>query len=155
MSNGLGQPRCAGHAVVHTRHTSSTHPAGARCREARRKIKAHEVWLTPCGCRADARMAGPTVRRFGGSCSCAHHPLPSSEEFRPRSQGVGAAGTPGGDLAEELQGGCPAYFKQDDKTYYEASELLQRAGSAAGAEQGHLLRQAVDLMLKVLAVFRA
>ena len=64
-------------------------------------------------------------------------------------EAAAAAGTPGGDLAEELQSGCPAYFKQDDKTYYEASELLQRAGSAAGQQQAALLRQAVDLMLKV------
>ena len=94
-------------------------------------------------------MLDPTVRHFGGSCSCANHPRLSCAELWSSSHGVGAAGTPGGDLAEELQSGCPAYFKQDDKTYYEASELLQRAGSAAGAEQAHLLRQAVDLMLKV------
>ena len=59
------------------------------------------------------------------------------------------AGSAGGSLSEELQAGCPAYFKQADKTYYEASELLARAGHASGGDQATLLSQAVDLMLKV------
>ena len=57
----------------------------------------------------------------------------------------------GGSLSEELQAGCPAYFKQADKTYYEASELLARAGNASGSDQATLLAQAVSLMLKVLS----
>ena len=55
----------------------------------------------------------------------------------------------GGSLSEELQAGCPAFFKQADKTYYEASELLARAGNASGSEQATLLSQAVSLMLQV------
>ena len=35
------------------------------------------------------------------------------------------------DLAAALQGGCGAYFREDDKLYYQASGLLQRAEAAA------------------------
>lgn len=68
-------------------------------------------------------------------------------EACPKHACTGAAG---GNLSDELQTGCPAYFKQADKTYYEASELLARAGNAAGSEQATLLSQAINLMLKVL-----
>ena len=49
-----------------------------------------------------------------------------------------------------LSGGCPSFFKEDDKTFYQASGLLQRAeGTPAAAERAHLVREALRLMLKV------
>lgn len=54
------------------------------------------------------------------------------------------------DLAASLQSGCPSYFKEDDKTFYQASGLLQRAEStSASAERDSLVNQAVQLMMKV------
>ncbi len=51
-----------------------------------------------------------------------------------------------------LSGGCPSYFKEDDKTFYQASGLLQRAeATAAAAERSHLTREALRLMMKVCA----
>ncbi len=37
------------------------------------------------------------------------------------------------DLAAALQRGCGSYFREDDKLYYQASGLLQRAEAAAAA----------------------
>lgn len=54
------------------------------------------------------------------------------------------------DLSAVLSGGCPSYFKEDDKTFYHASGLLQRAeATAAEAERSHLTREALRLMMKV------
>ena len=54
------------------------------------------------------------------------------------------------DLSVQLAQTCPAYFKEDDKIFYEASGLLQRAEAAtAAAEKDHLTRSALKLMLKV------
>lgn len=36
------------------------------------------------------------------------------------------------DLSAALQGGCPSYFREDDKLYYRASGLLQVWGGACG-----------------------
>ncbi len=36
-----------------------------------------------------------------------------------------AAGGVAEDLSAALQGGCPSYFREDDKLYYRASGLLQ------------------------------
>jgi hypothetical protein len=44
---------------------------------------------------------------------------------------AGAVGGVAEDLAAALQGGCGAYFREDDKLYYQASGLLQRAEAAA------------------------
>ena len=50
---------------------------------------------------------------------------------------------------------CPAYFKEDDKIFYEASGLLQRGEAAnAAAEKDHLTRAALKLMLKVRCQLR-
>lgn len=54
------------------------------------------------------------------------------------------------DLSASLAQSCPAYFKEDDKIFYEASGLLQRAEAAtAAAEKDHLTRLALKLMMKV------
>ena len=54
------------------------------------------------------------------------------------------------DLSAQLAQSCPAYFKEDDKIFYEASGLLQRAEAAmAAAEKDHLTRSALKLMMKV------
>ena len=60
------------------------------------------------------------------------------------------AGGVAADLAARLQSGCPSYFKEDDKTFYQASGLLQRAeATAPPAEKEDLVNQAVQLMMKV------
>ncbi|EFN51092.1 hypothetical protein CHLNCDRAFT_141404 [Chlorella variabilis] len=54
------------------------------------------------------------------------------------------------DLAAALQRGCGSYFKEDDKLYYQACGLLQRAEAAAAmADREVLTREAVSLMLRV------
>lgn len=54
------------------------------------------------------------------------------------------------DLSARLAQSCPAYFKEDDKIFYEASGLLQRAEAATAAgDRDHLTRQALKLMMKV------
>ena len=54
------------------------------------------------------------------------------------------------DLSAQLAQRCPAYFKEDDKIFYEASGLMQRAEAAtAAAEKDHLTRSALKLMMKV------
>jgi hypothetical protein len=56
------------------------------------------------------------------------------------------------DLSGALSGGCPGYFKEDDRTFYAAAGLLQRAeASPAAAERKHLTREALRLMLKARA----
>ena len=58
------------------------------------------------------------------------------------------------DLSARLAQSCPSYFKEDDKIFYEASSLLQRAEAAtAAAEKDHLTRQALKLMMKVSCCF--
>jgi nuclear pore complex protein Nup155 len=53
------------------------------------------------------------------------------------------------DLSAVLSGGCPSYFKEDDKTFYQASGLLQRGeATTATAEREHLTREALRLMMK-------
>ena len=48
------------------------------------------------------------------------------------------------------QAGCPCFFKEEDKLYYSATGLLQRAEVASGAaDRDDLARQAVTLMSKV------
>lgn len=55
------------------------------------------------------------------------------------------------DLAASLQSGCPSFFKEDDKTFYQASGLLQRAeATASPSERDSLVNQAVQLMMKVI-----
>lgn len=55
------------------------------------------------------------------------------------------------DLASILQTGCPCFFKEEDKLYYSATGLLQRAEVAVGAaDRDDLARQAVTLMSKVV-----
>ena len=59
------------------------------------------------------------------------------------------------DLSATLSSGCPSFFKEDDKTFYQASGLLQRAeGTPAAAERAHLVREALRLMLKVKTNFQ-
>lgn len=53
------------------------------------------------------------------------------------------------DLSAQLQQGCPAYFQEADRTYYKASDLLQRAASAVGSDRDSLTRDALSLMLQV------
>ncbi|KAL4425159.1 hypothetical protein ABPG77_008264 [Micractinium sp. CCAP 211/92] len=63
---------------------------------------------------------------------------------------LSATGGVAEDLAAALQQGCGSYFKEDDKLYYQASGLLQRAEAAAAtADREALAREAVSLMLRV------
>ena len=60
----------------------------------------------------------------------------------------------GGELSNELaitlQRGCPSYFKNDDKKYYEARSLLRRAeGASSPVDRAAITREAVSLLLKV------
>ncbi len=53
-----------------------------------------------------------------------------------------------GGIAEELsaalQAGAPSFFREDDKTFYRASALLQRAAEAApGPDSGQLASQVI------------
>ncbi|KAK9837777.1 hypothetical protein WJX74_004885, partial [Apatococcus lobatus] len=54
-------------------------------------------------------------------------------------------------LAEELQKGCPAFFREDDRIFYRASGLLQQAesGQSTPAERADLAREALRLMMQV------
>lgn len=53
------------------------------------------------------------------------------------------------DLSAVLAGGCPGFFKEDDKMFYAASGLLQRAeATTAASERAHLTREALRLMMK-------
>ena len=73
-------------------------------------------------------------------------------QIEPKTQSINVslAGGVAADLAARLQSGCPSYFKEDDKTFYQASGLLQRAeASAPPAEKEELVNQAVQLMMKV------
>lgn len=54
------------------------------------------------------------------------------------------------DLAAALASGCPAYFREEDKTFYQASGLLQRAEAAGTvADREALTQEAVGLMSRV------
>jgi nuclear pore complex protein Nup155 len=54
------------------------------------------------------------------------------------------------DLAAALASGCPAYFREEDKTFYQASGLLQRAEAAGTmADREALIQEAVTLMSRV------
>eukprot|EP00887_Chlorella_sp_A99_P007116 scaffold2.g7116.t1 len=72
---------------------------------------------------------------------------------------LAAAGGVAEDLAAALQSGAPSYFKEEDKLYYQASGLLQRAeAAAAAADRETLTSEAVGLLLRVvpqLAYLRA
>lgn len=62
--------------------------------------------------------------------------------------------TAGGEaekLAEELQKGCPAFFREDDRIFYRASGLLQQAesGQSSPVERADLAREALRLMMQV------
>ena len=82
------------------------------------------------------------------SCLEARHK--SAPRYRAPFSNAVAAGGVTEDLSARLAQSCPAYFKEDDKIFYEASGLLQRAEAAsAAAEKDHLFRTALKLMLKV------
>lgn len=55
-------------------------------------------------------------------------------------------------LAEELQHGCPAFFREDDRIFYRASGLLQQAesGQTSPADRAALTREALRLMLQAI-----
>lgn len=66
------------------------------------------------------------------------------------SEHLSAAGGLAEDLAAALQHGCPSYFQESDRVYYNASGLLRRAGSApAAADRDSLARDAVSLLARV------
>jgi len=53
------------------------------------------------------------------------------------------------DLASALQG-CPSYFKETDRRYYDACSLLRKAeGALSVADREAITREAVTLLLKV------
>ncbi len=65
-------------------------------------------------------------------------------------QGANAGGE-AEKLAEELQHGCPAFFREDDRIFYRASGLLQQAesGQTSPADRAALAQEALRLMLQV------
>ena len=66
------------------------------------------------------------------------------------SEDLYEAGELSNELASMLQRGCPSYFKNDDKKYYEARSLLRRAeGTNSPADRASITRDAVSLLLKV------
>ena len=56
------------------------------------------------------------------------------------------------DLAASLSAGCGAWFRDEDRTFYRASGLLQRAEAAAGAERASLAREALRLMMQARSI---
>lgn len=54
------------------------------------------------------------------------------------------------DLAVTLQKGCPSYFKDNDRKYYDARSLLRKAeGIGSPVDREAITRNAVSLLLKV------
>ena len=94
-------------------------------------------------CKGPPDVRPPIVRCIGLHRSTQHSSAPNLAADPP-------AGGVAEDLSASLSGGCPSFFKEDDKTFYQASGLLQRAeGTPAAAERAHLVREALRLMLKV------
>ena len=52
-------------------------------------------------------------------------------------------------LASQLQEGCPAYFKEDDKIYYAANGELRRAQMEQGSARQEATRAALEKLVKV------
>jgi nuclear pore complex protein Nup155 len=66
------------------------------------------------------------------------------------SEDLYEAGELSNELAVTLQRGCPSYFKNDDRKYYEARSLLRRAeGANSPVDRETITRDAVSLLLKV------
>lgn len=66
------------------------------------------------------------------------------------SEHLSAVGGLAEDLAAALQRGCPSYFRESDRTYYDASGLLRKAESATNtADRAAYTKDAVALLLKV------
>ena len=89
-----------------------------------------------CAVRGGIRRSGSARKPASRACDflpCNPHAsaLPTDPQTSPSpfpfSGGVAE------DLAAALQRGCGSYFREDDKLYYQASGLLQRAEAAAAA----------------------
>ena len=66
------------------------------------------------------------------------------------SEHLSAAGGLAEDLATALQRGCPSYFRESDRVYYNASGLLRRAeGAPAAADRDAFAKDAVSLLSRV------
>ena len=66
------------------------------------------------------------------------------------SEHMGAAAGLADDLSLHLQAGCPSYFRESDRLYYNASSLLRRAeGATAATDRQGLLQDGVALLCKV------
>lgn len=66
------------------------------------------------------------------------------------SEHLSAAGGLAEDLAVALQQGCPSYFRESDRVYYNASGLLRRAESAStSADRDAFAKDAVSLLARV------
>jgi nuclear pore complex protein Nup155 len=66
------------------------------------------------------------------------------------SEHLSAAGGLAEDLAAALQQGCPSYFREADRVYYNASGLLRRAENAvAAADRDAFAKDAVSLLARV------
>ena len=65
--------------------------------------------------------------------------------FLFRAHAAGAVPAQGGiaeELSAALQAGAPSFFREDDKTFYRASALLQRAAEVfPGPDAGQLASQ--------------
>jgi nuclear pore complex protein Nup155 len=65
------------------------------------------------------------------------------------SEHLGAAAGLADDLAAALQSGCPSFFREADRIYYNASGLLRRAETTTtSADRRALLRDAVALLCR-------
>ena len=88
-------------------------------------------------------LAGRSVAITFANCVCVE------EQGGKLPMVVAGAGGVAEDLSAVLAGGCPSFFKEDDKTFYEASGKLQRAeATRAASERAHLTREALRLMMK-------
>jgi nuclear pore complex protein Nup155 len=66
------------------------------------------------------------------------------------SEHLSAAGGLAEDLAAALQQGCPSYFRESDRVYYNASGLLRRAENAStSVDRDSFTKDAVSLLARV------
>lgn len=60
------------------------------------------------------------------------------------------AGEFSNELAVTLQRGCPSYFKDDDRKYYDARSLLRKAeGANSPVDRENIIKEAVALLMHV------
>lgn len=76
-------------------------------------------------------------------------PKPENLNLNPM-RGAPFAGGIAEELAAGLQAGAPSFFREDDKTFFRAAGLLQRAAECgAPADRDSLASEALKLLLRV------